>query len=263
MTLVSTIIRDAYRESNLIAISADPTDDEKSEGLSLLNRLLPSVYGTEAGEELDPIVIGRNNIDRPSGWPWYDQVPAQSEWFVPPNARLILNLTSPQTVWLNPNPQDGERFSFVDTSDNLATYNLTVDGNGRKIGAGFSTVVNTNGATAEYMYRADIGTWLKFTPLEADDTFPFPTEFDDLFVIGLAMRINPRNAVQADVQSQQQYTRLLRMFKARYRQNEEVGSEPGIVRTPGAHRGFYDNTRLANALFNSGYGLGRYGGFLW
>lgn len=233
MTLVSDIIRDAYRESNLIAISADPTSAEQTEGLRLLNRFVSSVYGLEDGEGLQPILVGRNNISRPSGYPDYNQVPDETDWFVPANSRLILNLTSAQSVYLDPNPEDGARFSVQDKSGNLATYNLTVYGNGRTIASATSVTLSTNSLNRDYTYRAESGDWTVVSPLIAADTFPFPTEFEDLFVIGLAIRLNPRHAVELDSQSEIVYQRLMRSFKARYRQHNEVGAELGLLKTTG------------------------------
>lgn len=262
MTLVSEIIRDAYRESNLIAISADPTADEIEEGLRFLNRLVSSVYGNEAGDQLQPIVIGRNNIDRPQGFPWYDQVPDQTDWFVPQNVRMVLNLTEPQTVWLDPNPQDGQRFGIQDKSGNLASFNFTIEGNGRTIDNDQNLVINTNGANMTFMYRQDTGDWAIVTPLLISDTFPFPPEFDDMFIIGLAMRLNPRHAVEVDPQSVQAYQRSFRQFGARYQQVAVMFSELGLIRTKGNQEQYFDDTRLGNSLFNSGYAM-MWGGYRW
>lgn len=262
MTLVSEIIRDAYRESNLIAISADPTTDEVDEALRLLNRIVASVYGNEAGEQLIPLVIGRNNIDRPQGFPWYDQVPPEADWFVPMNSRLVLNLTSAQTVYLDPNPQDGQRFGVQDKSGNLATYNFVIDPNGRTIEDTLSLTLNTNNANVTFMYRQDTGNWARVTPLETSDTFPFPPEFDDLFITSLAMRLNPRHAVEADAQSVQAYTRSLRQFTARYAQTQVVWSELGMIRLTGGQQPYVSDTRYGNSQFNSGYPYGR-GGYPW
>lgn len=40
MALVSEIIKDAYREANLIPITQSPTLDEQTEALRLLNRFV-------------------------------------------------------------------------------------------------------------------------------------------------------------------------------------------------------------------------------
>lgn len=262
MTLVSDIIRDAYRESDLLAISADPTAYEMDEGLRLLNRLVSSAYGNEMGEQLDPLPLGRNNINRPQGYPWYDQVPDWQDWFVPPNCRTVLNLTAPLTVYLDPNPEDGTRFAIQDMSGNLSTYPFTVSANGRLIEGAEIKVYNTDSIASEFFYRQDTGNWAKVTPLDLADTFPFPIDFDDYFVIGLSFRLNPRHAVEADPQSVQAYNRSGTQFKARYRQHSFVWSDLALIRTPGSKKRYYDNTRYGNSLFNSGWAY-PWGGYLY
>lgn len=258
MTAVSTILRDGYRESNLIAIGTQPSAAQQDEALTLLNRIVPSFYGTKAGEELSPVIIGRNNIDKPSGFPWYSQVPNQANWFVPPNSRLILNLTSAQTVYLPPNPEDGARFAFIDASSNLATYPLTIDGNGRRINGAISVTNSTNGASAVYFYRADLAEWLPVLPLEQNNTFPFPPEFEDLFVTALAMRLNPRYQVVIDPLTFERYKQTLRFFKARYRQHKMMRSEVGLLLLPSRYRGLFIDAIDPNSAFESGYPYSNY-----
>jgi hypothetical protein len=251
LTLVSEIISDAYRESNLIATGASPTSAEQTEALRLLNRIISSFYGTEAGEELRPFAIGDNNITRPSDYP-YDDYINDSQWVVPANTRLMLNLTSALTVYLHPEPEDGARFAFIDKSGNLATHNLTIVGNGKTIASANSVTVSTNSANQEYFYRADTGDWALVSPLEADDTFPFPDEFEDLFVIELAARINPRNGVVLDAQSGSFHSRLMGKFKTRYRQTKPVSSELGLRKLSSSKRTAFD-TRRSNADFTVGH----------
>lgn len=254
MTLVSDIILDAFRESNLISITATPTAAEQTEALRLLNRIVLSSIGNEAGEQLDPLPIGRNNISRPEGFPYYDQVPFQTEWFVPPNTRLMLNLNAPQTVYLNPTPRDGERFGFVDKSNNLDTKPLTVIANGMTIDTLTSEIFNTPGSAKEFIYREDTGNWALLTPLLLASQMPFPSDYDDYFIIGLSMRLNPRNATELDPQSLQSYRNALRGFSAKYRQHRQVGSEQALIRLPSnRRRRTYDNA-ISLARFNSGWG---------
>lgn len=248
MTLVSDIIRDAYRESNLIAITADPTTAEQTEGLKLLNRHIALLYGTKVGEEFEPLSLGGKNVKKPAG---YDTDPDDGDWFVPANTRLMLNLEEATTVYLDPNPEDGARFSYRDLSNNLATHNLTLYGNGRTIADSTSVVVSTNGASAEYVYRADTGNWAVVTPLIAADTFPFPSEFEDLFIIRLAMRLNPRHGVMLDQQSIETYNDTMKAFKARYRQHREVHSELALLNLVGTRRGYFDGSLNARD-FNIG-----------
>lgn len=255
MTLVSTIIQDGYRESNLIAASATPSTDQTAEALRLLNRMIAGLRGNEAGDQLLPLPIGHNNISRPSGYPYYNPVPDTTDWFVPLNAQLVLNVTQPVTVWLHPKPQDGSRFAIIDKSANLSSYPLTVTGNGYTIEGGTTKTFNTNSQVAEYMFRADTGDWAKASDLASSDNMPFPEDFDDLFTIGLAIRLNPRYEQTADQLTIASYKNVLSQFKARYRQVIEVPSERGLVLTPGSRQGRYWGSGNSTADFNSGYGF--------
>lgn len=263
MTTVADIIRDAYRESNLIAINALPSGEQQEEGLTALARIISSVYGNEAGEQLNPFLIGRNNISQPSGFPYYETLPVG--WYVPQNVRLILNLVNPQIVYLDPNPTDGQRFAFVDASNNLNTNPLTIIGNGRLIQGETSKTYGLDGDKMEFVYRGDLAEWVKVSPIEYFDIFPFPPDFDDVFIIGLAIRLNPRYDRATSLESGAAYEKSLNQFKARYRQHKRMMSELGLIRTPG-NRGRYIDDNLAGAFFNAGrpyggYGYGNYGDY--
>lgn len=245
MTLISTIIRDAYRESNLIPITSDPSANEIAEGLRVLNRFIASLYGNEVGESLTTIPIGSHNISRPSGFPGYTDQP-DGDWFAPLNSRLVLNLTSPQTVYLHPMPQNGSRLEIIDKSGNLATYNLTLNGNGYTIGGTSTAVLSTNNLSKSYFFRD--GDWKVVADLATTDDSPFPQEFDDLLIVGVAIRLNPRNGVAVDSQSVAAYKTALRKFRAYYGNTvTEIPVEHGLIRTPGKRIGL-----RAMANFNTG-----------
>jgi hypothetical protein len=157
----------------------------------------------------------------------------------------MLNLTEPLTVRLHPNPEDGARFAFRDLSNNLATNTLTVEGNGRRISGGTSQVFNTNGQAQEFVYSDALGEWVSVTnDLVAGDTWPFPSEFDDMFVIMLAMRLNPRHGQTMDDQTVVAYKRMRKQFTARYSQVIGARSDLAMLRLSGTGR-----NRLAQ--FNS------------
>src|SRR4051812_40088079 len=122
MALLSDIIFAAYRESNLISINADPTDNETAEALDRLNALILATLGNECGGELADINI-RGQFDQSS---LVDQ-------FIPENVRLVLNLTSNLSFDLHPQPYDGQRFAVVDGDNSVGAYTITLDANGRKI----------------------------------------------------------------------------------------------------------------------------------
>jgi hypothetical protein len=231
MTIVQQIITDAYRNSNLIAVGTQPNLAQQNEALRYLNRLISSVFGNEAGEKLEAFPIGRVNIARPQGYPYYNQTPANN-WFVPVNKRLMLNLDDPCSVYLTPMPCDGARFAIKDIQGNLSTNPLTVYGNGRTFENQQSLVLNTNGQDSQWFYRQDLGNWQKLASLEIADEFPFPEEFEDMFVFMLAMRLNPAYEQAMDEQSGTLLERARSQFRARYRQTIEVGSEAGLIRLP-------------------------------
>lgn len=229
-TLVSDLITDAYRESNLIPIGTTPTSAEVTEGLRLLNRIFFSVIGNEAGDPLTELPIGGQNISSPSGYP-IEAWTRNTQWLVPLNKRLMLNLEDPREVRLHPEPSDGSRFAFRDISGNLATYNFTVKGNGRKIAGAAQQVFNTNNTAKEYFYRADLGEWKEIpTALAASDPWFFPPEFDEMFVTALAMRLNPRHGQNMTQESMAVYQRSARQFKARYQQDIPTRSDIGLLR---------------------------------
>lgn len=253
--VISQIITEAYRESNNIAIGQIPNAAEQQEALYLFNRFLKSVFGNEAGDPLTPISIGNNNVTNSV---YYNLEALPIGWYPPRNSRLFFNNNQSQAVNLNPYPQDGERLAIHDVSGNFSVYNVTINGNGRLIDGSNQTVLNTDLVIKEYFYRADTGSWMSVSNLDLSDTFPFPVEFEDLFIIGLAMRLNPRNRQEIDPQSIQTYKRLRSLFLARYHQSIDQRPEEGLLRTPGVPYLYYRNygPYLDNAQrFNLGWSL--------
>ena len=256
MTLVSEIISDAYRLSNITRVGGSPTSDQETEALRYLNRLVKSVFGNEAGENLRPFPIGDTNISRPAEYPGWTNTPS-GDWFVPKNLRVMLNLSAPVDLYLHPEPDDGSRFAALDVIGNLSTNNVTVYGNGRLIEGASTLTLDTDGYNAEWFYRADLGNWVKYAELTATDTFPFPVEFDDYFITLLAIRLNPAYGAGLDPQSQMIYNRAKSQFSARYSQKIEVGSELGLIRLGRVDPNrdawqYYDEYYDDNAIFNRG-----------
>jgi hypothetical protein len=161
-------------------------------------------------------------------------------------------------MYLTPYPEDGERFAINDASNNFATYPVTIYGNGRLIDGATSVTLNTNGVRKEYFYRADLNSWMNVVDLTLTDSLPFPIEFEDMFIIGLAMRINPRNKQAIDPQSVEMYKRLRSLFRARYSQSIEQRPEYALIRTPGVRHLYYRNYGpyiTPDQRFNLGFSL--------
>jgi hypothetical protein len=235
MTKVLEIIRDAYREGNIVAIGADLNTTQIAEGLKRLNVLVSGAYGYEVGEPFFDWPIGIEGITDQLSLNWNE-----NEWkWVLGNARLIAASTTAQSVYLPPDPDDGARVALIDPANRLAAAPVTIYGNGRTIGGAASALVDTNGVNRIWFYRADLGNWVVLTELTdtVDEEFPFPLEFDDYFITKLAMRLNPRYGRSLDAQSVEALESSLRKLRARYRQTVIVGCDPGVMaltRGPGS-----------------------------
>jgi hypothetical protein len=231
MALVSEIIKDAFREANLIPITQSPTLDEQAEALRLLNRFVRSIFGNEAGDKLQSFAVGSLNVVTTTQLPIFDFTTPN---YVPLNARLMVNISAATQVNLHPDPEDGSRIAVVDVAGNFNTFNLTLRGNGRGVDTATTAVLNTASLKKEWFYRADLGSWMAITNLGLNDVFPFPLEFEDLFVIGLATRLNPRNGVAIDDQAMMNFRRQRNLFRARYSQSIQQESEEGLIRMTGS-----------------------------
>lgn len=251
MTTVRTLIKDAYRESNLVPESQDPTASQSAEGLRLLNRFVKSVVFNELGEPLQTINIGRNNVEESlyDGQSFEEQ--HTEDLFAPRNSRLMLNLSASKQINLHPKPEEGMLFAVTDVSGNLSTNNLVINGNGRTIENSTSVTLSTDGQDVIWFYRNDTGNWVKITDLDYSDVFPFPEEFDDYFIIALAMRINPRNGAVVDQQSGAYYNRMRSKFRSRYKQAQQKDVEEGLLRLPSNKRSSYFISD--SRLFDKGY----------
>lgn len=257
MTLVSSIINDAYRETNINPIGKSPSDAENAEGLRRLQAIVLSVYGNEAGEPLEAFPLGQNEINSPAGYPWY-QNELPGDLYMPVDKRVMANLTAPGFLNFHPKPDDGARMGLIDVSHNLSVNNLTIYGNGRSIEGEDLQVYNTDGLIREWFYRADLGNWVQVTDLELTSEMPFPPEFDDMFIIMLAARINPRYGQSLDPASQQMLGRARTQFRARYSQNIFVPVDPTLLQLPAPYgygrRWYWGNYAIdPTVMFNTGY----------
>lgn len=211
MTLASSIITAAYRESNIIARVATPNASEVTEALNRLNPIVLAAIGFDAGQELKDLNVGGQ----------FDNSIMLSNW-VPEDVRLVLNLSSARSVSLHPQPYEGQRFAIVDAGKTLDTAALTVSGNGRLIETATTITLNTESLARQWMYRADTANWVRLTDLASSDQMPFPEEFDDYFIISLALRLNPRHGRQIAQETSVWMDRMKAQLAARYRRPRDI-----------------------------------------
>lgn len=255
MTLVADIIRRAYRETNLVPLGVDPSAAQEQEGFELLSTVVESVLGNEAGENLNPLPLGTDNIESPAGYPWWsNSLPANV--FVRANTRLMLNLTADGYVYFDPAPHDGARMGIVDCAANLDLCPITLYGNGRMIEGQPEIIFNTPNTIREWVYREDLGNWVTVTPLDIAGQMPWPSAFDDMFIVRLALRLNPRNGQVIHPASMDAYKRAETQFSARYGQSKTyMPSENGLIYLTNlqGRNILRENYGDSDALFNTGY----------
>jgi len=203
-TLVSDIIRDSYRESNLIAIGTEPSGAQVIEAMRFINRMVPSVLGFEAGEPLTTI-YSKNLTE-------YDDLR---------NIRLSLS-SARDEITLPDAYEDGLRFAVSDPLGILKTNKLTIKSGSAQINGQSEIEIDE---PVELFYRADLGDWRVVSPLTEIDAWPFPIEFDDMFIIMMAYRLNPRYNIGSAQESLSMYRRSLSQFRARYNQSREIRTE--------------------------------------
>ena len=257
MTAVTDIINSALRETNLIPLGVAPTAAQQTEAFNLLSTIVAGVLGNEAGENLSPFPLGQDNIHSPSGYPWWsNQLPGNV--YIPSNTRVMCNLTGAGNFNMDPRPHDGARMGVVDCSDNLDVNPLTIYGNGRLIDGMPSLVINTPGISKQWVYREDIGSWVTVVPLSLVGQMPWPPEFDDMFIIMLAYRLNPRYGQIIHPASDAALKLAIKKFAARYKQSTtQVPVEDGLLYLTNYYRmyGRYSNRQYGDPadFFNSGY----------
>lgn len=254
MTLISSIIEDAFREGNILPLGRVPNVNQAAEALRLFQQNIQSIYGGDAGETLVDWPLGAFGVDEPGATD-----PRTPDTISRPNVnnRLIATNAVAARVYLTSYPQDGSRMGLADPFGRLATFPVTLDANGRTIEGSPTVVLDVNGTFQEWFYRADTCNWVKLTALLATDQNPFPDDFDAFFIIGLALRLNPRYGREMDQQSAMVFKTTRRQFVARYLQSLPLEVDDSIS-WPFLSTQSYNGPRefSSNRAFNRGW----YGG---
>jgi len=226
VTIASAIIFSALRESNLIGVNSTPTPGQSNEALSRLNAIIASVFGYEVGEKLADWPVGVVGVTfcGPTFW-------SELHWRRPhSNVRLVVHHDQAETIILPSQPDDGARLALIDVGQNLATYPITIDADGRRIEDATNLTLDTDGESRAWLYRADLGNWIRIDNLTADSELPIPPEYDDAFITMLAMRLNPRYGRQITQETATAMERSMNQLRARYAQRVVTPADIGVLR---------------------------------
>lgn len=232
MTANSTLIQAAFRESNFIAQGADPTENEQAEGLRLLQSMVSSLAGSVIGTKFKPwhIPFVFNTAPEAKRFPAYAENnyirPEIDEKYPPNNARVILRNTSTQTIYFQNKPNDGAIMSIVDAG---FTADVTLDANGMFFetdGNDRTKVIEprTTGRNPkqDYVFREDTASWNLTSNLLYAGEMPYPEQFDDYWITGLALRLSPSFGEKTTQVTMMRFKEMTTFIRGWYRQHEEV-----------------------------------------
>lgn len=249
MTLVSQIVEDAFREGNFVGEDNNPTPKQAREAVRRLNSLIGGLWGGDSGERLTDWPLGP-----------FGRQTSDLGYFLPAcpdrpgiNRRLIAVSEAAITVYLTVEPQDGSRMGVADPFGRLAAFPVTLDGNGRPIENAATLVLNENGLNREWLYRSDLGAWVRLSGLTATDEMPFPEFFDDLFMVMLALRLAPLYQKEIAATSLLRLKEQQNQFVARYLQSQPLQIDDSISWPFMSTQG-YDTQRAFSSMrdFNRG-----------
>lgn len=241
MATLAELIQQAFREANYVAVGETPPAAEVAEALPRLQNLMTGIFGTDLGEHLQewyaPVLRAPHAPLRSQLTPSGAAAATSVQWAYPPqNVRLVVKLTEDSTIYFPAVPSDGARMLLINVGSSAAQ--ITIDGNGRLIEDAATvadTPANLNGRT--WFYRADLGNWVRFTKPLSTEQSPFPEEFDDLWVCGLALRLAPRYGVKKiDDVIVARYTEMIGKLKTRYRQTQSMPATNQPGRAPASIR---------------------------
>jgi len=197
-----------------------------TEALEALNGMLAGLQNEGIGGRQDGVdITGNEEVNFPS--------------------YLYIKATAPLTIKLPKMANDGFLVSFIDINGSFAASNVTVDPQGVKIAGGLSLVLNINNTNDRYMYRADLGEWVKFSTLTINDNLPYPVDFDEALSSMLSIRTSAENADDIPQTAVLLAQNGLRRLQQRY-SIRESRYDASLLRPPSSHplgyrtnRGFY------------------------
>lgn len=253
MTAVSELIKDGFREGNIIAVGSSPTTDQQAEGLAKVNSFYQGLFGFGVGEELtdwlapQPQRTASVAANYPLKPDTLNDKPSGVYLYPPVNSRIVWGGTA-MTLWFPEAPKDGSRMAIVQGSgagdSGVTGAQLVLDGNGRTI-EGSNTLTYTNPVTPrEWFFRADTGDWKAIAAVALTDENLLPAEFDELVSLYIFLRLAPRYGKQLTQEQALAYKALMDTAKTRYQQ---------IVPTQTRRETWYESAQSFGSRGSSGW----------
>lgn len=226
MTTFSSIINRAYRESNILDINRPPSADQEAEALEMLRGILRRYQRVP----VFTVWLGDfTNLKRQRGEIFRSFNRLVQTFALPQDVYLNVNADQLYTVCLPCDPGDGARINVIDVNNSFSFNPLTLNANGNLINGASDEMLSTNGQRVEYIYRRELAEWQTVvTNPVASSNIPYDQMFDDMFVIELAMRLNPRYSDTMNELSIMAYQTILTQFKGRY-MSQSSSAAPDIL----------------------------------
>lgn len=192
MTTVLDTIAGALRACRVLGAGRTPKAPDAAFGLEAFQNLIDHLAGYGASYE------------------WTDaRCDSAEEISVdePGARRQVKTSAGAITITLPRQPRDGARFAVVDVDRTFDTNNLTINSNGMRFDATLdangaptggsitTTALSTQGLVRSWMYRADLGAWIRLSELTLSSFVPYPVEFNRSFKAMLAVEMKDEYGV--------------------------------------------------------------------
>ena len=225
MATVVDIVTSAYRRIGVVTEAQALTEEAKADAVSALNHLLDRLPSQGVGEAMKlRRVTASMTVTEPS--------------------ILHVIAAGALTITLPEEPSNGFRVKIVDVGKTASTSNITIARNGWLIaGSSANVVLSTDGASKEYMFRADLGDWVEITrPLLPSAQMPFASSDDEAFSALLAKRLIEDRAKPLTAELQSAAQDGLIHLQSSYQPDMTVDFDRSLTRTPSQIR--YSNYRV-------------------
>jgi hypothetical protein len=223
------IVQLGYRESGILQRGVQLDALQLDEGMFELTNIIDNLIENEVGGDFTDISFGTEGVTNVFGRE-RDREAFITSSYVRPNYRVIFNINSPKTVFLDPSPENGSLFQVIDAGGSFNTNNVTVKSNGRSIEGSTEVVLAADSTNRKWFYRGDLAEWKELTSLTESSVSPFPQKYDKFLALKLSMAINPRYLAQSQTGSVVFYNELRKKFRSEYTTKQEVPVDLGLYR---------------------------------